>query len=59
MRTKREETEGGVPVEPHKKQENMIVKGDFVRVGCVTQMISYSIFPTAFNDSLNLLPGNF
>lgn len=60
LRTKRrEETEGRVSIEPHKKQEKKMVKGGLMRVGCVTQMISCRIFPTVFNDSLNFLPGSF
>lgn len=39
----REGTEGGMPIEPPKKQEKM-VKGNFMRVGCVTQTIPVVFF---------------
>ena len=45
MRTEeREGTEGEMPTEPHNKQEKKMVKGNLMRVGCVTQMIPVVFF---------------
>lgn len=40
----REGTEGEMPTEPHNKQEKKMVKGNLMRVGCVTQMIPVVFF---------------